>query len=82
MDQKPYKDQSERLTYLNVLLPILIYLPSIDRSPNACSGNNALKYAILDTATANNFFTKSIDFCSVIVSFGKIPVNYKKKLRN
>lgn len=51
----------------------------MERSPNACSGNKALKYAIFETAIANNFFTNSIDFCSVMVSFGNIPVNYNKK---
>lgn len=50
----------------------------MERSPNACSGNKALKYAIFDTAIANNFFTNNIDFCSVMVSFGNIPVNYNK----
>lgn len=52
----------------------------MERSPNACSGNKALKYAIFETAIANNFFTNSIDFCSVMVSFGNIPVNYNKKM--
>lgn len=54
------------------------YVPSMERSPNACSGNKALKYAIFETAIANNFFTNSIDFCSVMVSFGNIPVNYNR----
>lgn len=53
----------------------------MERSPNACSGNKALKYAIFETAIANNFFTNSIDFCSVMVSFGNIPVNYNKKMQ-
>lgn len=55
-------------------LRVFRWRSSMERSPNACSGNKALKYAIFETAIANNFFTNSIDFCSVMVSFGNIPV--------
>ena len=47
-------------------------LPSRHLSPKECSGKIALKYAILETATATSFFTNKVDCCSVSVSFGKI----------
>lgn len=46
--------------------------PSKLLSPKAFSGNMALRYAMLDTAIASNFFTKRADCECVTCSLGNI----------